>query len=89
MSTTARIFVGYRPNPPEEGLDKGIANGADEPQYEGVVFSDGTVCVRWLTEYRSHLISHVIWQDFDTFWKVHGHLEYGTYLKWYEPEQLG
>lgn len=29
------------------------ANPPDQPQFEGVVFSDGTVAVRWLTEKKS------------------------------------
>jgi hypothetical protein len=50
----------------------------DEPQYEGVIFSDGTVAVRWLTENPSHSI----WPDFRTFYQIHGHPEYGTEIKW-------
>lgn len=73
-----RRFVGYRPTPPEDYSGKGAANAPDQPQYEGVVFSDGTCVIRWLTEYRSHSI----WKDYDTFYKIHGHPEYGTIIKW-------
>lgn len=35
-------FVCYRPHPPQEYYEQGAANQPDEPQFEGVVFSDGT-----------------------------------------------
>ncbi len=76
--STMRRFRGYRRTPPQEYCDQGVANAPDEVQYEGVIFSDGTVCVRWLTAYRSH----AIWADFATFWKIHGHPEYGTEIEW-------
>jgi hypothetical protein len=72
--TYPRGFTGYRPHPPAEYLAQGAANAADEPQYEGVIFSDGTVCVRWLTAYRSHSV----WASWDDFYQIHGHPEYGT-----------
>ncbi len=71
-------FIGYRPSPPADYLEKGAANKADEPQYEGIVFSDGTVAIRWLTAFRSHSI----WTDYETFYKIHGHPEYGTVIEW-------
>jgi len=71
-------FIGFRPHPPAEYYEQGAANRPDEPQYEGVVFSDGTVAVRWLTENPSHSI----WPDFATFHQIHGHPEYGTGIKW-------
>lgn len=73
-----RRFEGYRPHPPEEYYQQGAANAPDEPQYEGVVFSDGTVAVRWLTQFRSHSI----WTDWESFYQIHGHPEYGTVIKW-------
>lgn len=73
-----RRFILYRPNPPENYVADGYANRPDEVQLEGVVFSDGTVVVRWCTETRSHSI----WNCFEDFMKVHGHPEYGTFLKW-------
>jgi len=73
-----KVFRGFRPQPPPEYYQQGAANPPDEPQYEGIVFSDGTVCVRWLTQYRSHSI----WSDWDTFYQIHGHPEYGTRIDW-------
>ncbi len=75
-------FIGYRPNPPKDYQEKGAANPPEEPQYEGVVFSDGTVAIRWLTEFRSHSI----WADYDTFYKIHGHDDYGTIIKWLDTK---
>jgi hypothetical protein len=74
-------FIGYRPNPPEDYISRGVAVGPDEPQYEGVLFSDGTVVCRWLTQYRSHSV----WTSWDDFYQVHGHPEYGTVIKWLDP----
>lgn len=74
-----RTFAGYRPEPPTEYVAKGITNAGGAPDYEGVVFSDGTVAVRWLTEHRS--VS--VWQNFAEFEAVHGHPEYGTRIEWH------
>lgn len=76
--TAMRRFVGYRPNPPAEYLEKGTAAPPDEPQYEGVMFSDGTVALRWRTEFKSTSL----WTSYDDFFHVHGHPEYGTVIDW-------
>jgi hypothetical protein len=72
----ARTFVGLRPNPPAEYVTQGITNAGADIDYEGCVFRDGTVVLRWLTEYRSHSI----WPDWRTMMQVHGHPEYGTVI---------
>ncbi|HEY2638927.1 MAG TPA: hypothetical protein VGI66_03460 [Streptosporangiaceae bacterium] len=74
MHPGIRTFTGTRPAPPEDYAEKGITNSGLQPDYEGVIFSDGTVVIRWLTAFRSHSV----WQDYDTFYQVHGHPEYGT-----------
>jgi hypothetical protein len=73
-----RRFEVYRPNPPAEYREQGAANAPEEVQFEGVVFSDGTVCVRWLTEFRSHSV----WASLADLEKIHGHPEYGTVWRW-------
>ena len=73
-----KLFVGFRPNPPKDYQEKGAANAPDEPQYEGVVFTDGRVAVRWLTQYKSCSI----WDSWEDFYQIHGHPEYGTVIKW-------
>jgi hypothetical protein len=80
------VFVGYRPKPPAEYQDKGITNSGTSPDYEGVIFTDGTVVVRWQTAYRSHSV----WSSWADFHHVHGHPEYGTVIEfadgWPPPE---
>ena len=56
-------------------------NPESEPQYEGVVFSDGTCALRWLTP----LKSHSVWDSFMSAMGVHGHPEYGTEIVWHDP----
>jgi hypothetical protein len=75
--TYPRTFAGYRPNPPVEYQDKGITNSGVTQDYEGVIFSDGTVVIRWLTEFRSHSV----WACWEDFYMVHGHPEYGTKIE--------
>lgn len=76
--TSMKRFVGYRPNPPEHYAAQGAANPPDQPQYEGVICTDGTVMCRWLTEHRSLSA----WASWDDFYAIHGHPEYGTVIKW-------
>ena len=58
-------------------------NPETEPQYEGVIFTDGTVALRWLTPLRSTSI----WPDLATALGVHGHPEYGTRIVWHDQEE--
>lgn len=69
-----RTFTGYRPNPPQEYREKEITNSGKSADYQGVIFDDGTVVIRWMTEYRSHSV----WASYADFLTVHGHPEYGT-----------
>lgn len=73
-----RRFILYRHRVPDKYVAEGYGNQGDEIQLEGVEFTDGTVCVRWRTE----LKSHSIWTDFETFNRVHGHPEYDSELVW-------
>ncbi len=74
-----KLFTGYRPNPPEEYKDGGLTNAGFTADYQGVVFDDGTVVLRWLTEYKSHSV----WASYEDFDHVHGHPEYGTRIEWH------
>lgn len=80
-----RRFTVYRQAPPGSYLEQGHANPPDQPQFEGVVFTDGTCAVRWLTAYPSHSI----WPSLQDLWAVHGHPEYGTRVEWHDgtPDQ--
>jgi hypothetical protein len=71
-----RTFEGFRPQPPEEYKGNGITNAGTAPDYEGAVFTDGTVVIRWLTAYKSHSV----WRCWNDFFRVHGHPEYGTVI---------
>jgi hypothetical protein len=84
--TYPRAFTGYRPAPPEEYRRMGITNAGEAPDYEGVIFSDQTVVIRWLTEFRSHSV-WACWRD---FYQVHGHPEYGTRIEFHDgaPEPM-
>lgn len=75
--TYPRSFAGYRPNPPEEYRDKGITNAGRAQDYEGVIFSDGSVVLRWTTQFRSWSI----WTSWAEMFQVHGHPEYGTVIE--------
>lgn len=75
-----RVFTGWRPIPPEDYKAKGITNAGQLPDYEGVIFSDGTIAIRWLTEYRSHSV----WASWRAFYRVHGHPEYGTKIEFHD-----
>jgi hypothetical protein len=57
-------------------------NPEGSPQYEGVIFSDGTVALRWMTPLRSTSI----WPDIESALGVHGHPEYGTVIEWHDGE---
>lgn len=77
-----RNFRAFRPHPPQEYYESGTANPPDEVQYEGCVFSDGTVAVRWLTQFRSTSL----WSSFEELMNVHGHPEYGTRIEWLDAD---
>jgi hypothetical protein len=72
-----RTFTGYRPNPPKEYEEAGITNSGKTADYQGVIFDDGTVVIRWMTAYRSHSV----WANYEDFYQVHGHPEYGTVIE--------
>jgi len=74
-----RTFTVYRPNVSDATHDANQKNAADQPQFEGVVFSDGTVAIRWLTAKRST----AVWSSVDDMLAIHGHPEYGTKIVWH------
>jgi hypothetical protein len=67
-------FVGYRDGSPEGNRD----NSPELAQYQGVIFADGTVAMRWLTLTRS--VS--TWDCFADMFEAHGRPEYGTRIVW-------
>lgn len=55
-------------------------NPDDIPQFEGVIWTDGTVTLRWLTACRSTSV----WNSIDDCLLIHGHPEYGTEIVWHD-----
>jgi hypothetical protein len=54
------------------------ANHPDEVQFEGVMFTDGTVAVRW----RTAINSTSVWKSMKDLMAIHGHPEYQSELVW-------
>ena len=77
-------FTVYRTNARNvvNEIEKENYNDADKPQFEGVIFHDGKVAIRWFTGSKS--IS--IWDDIEDLKKVHiyAHPDYGTRIEWEE-----
>lgn len=65
-------------------IEKSNYNAPDAPQFEGIVFHDGTVAIRWFTQTRS--VS--FWDSMDDLRKVHiyAHPDYGTEIHWNNGE---
>src|SRR5687768_7393945 len=74
-------FTVYRKNISQMGSHNYLQMNADyDPQFEGVIWSDGTVTLRWLTECRSHSV----WTNIEDCLNIHGHPEYGTEIVWHD-----
>mgnify|MGYP001566963398 FL=1 len=56
----------------------------DLPQFEGIMFHDGSVAIRWFTETKS--MSY--WATMEDLKKVHiyAHPDYGTRIEWSDGE---
>lgn len=68
-------FTVYRRNVSKLETHTDAHRNADaEPQFEGVIWTDGTVTLRWLTQCRSTSV----WNNLNDMLEVHGHPEYGT-----------
>ena len=57
-------------------------NPDDQPQFEGVIWSDGTVALRWLTVCGATSV----WNSIEDALNVHGHPEYGTKIIWHDGD---
>lgn len=73
-------FTMYRRADISATHDANQANAPDEPQFEGVLFSDGRVALRWLTAKRS--VS--VWDSLEDMLAIHGHPEYQSELVWHD-----
>jgi hypothetical protein len=70
----------YRRNVPKETHNELQANPSDQPQFEGVIFSDGRCAIRWLTAKGST----AVWDCFEDMMAIHGHPEYDSVLVWHD-----
>lgn len=81
-----RTFTVYRTKAREvvNDIEKNNYREADEPQFEGVIFHDGRVAVRWFTETKS--VS--FWDSLEDLKKVHiyAHPDYGTRIEYSDGE---
>jgi hypothetical protein len=76
-------FTAYRRNISERDTHNELQKNPDDmPQFEGVMFTDGTVAIRWLTACRSTSV----WNSMEDMLNVHGHPEYGTYIAWHDGD---
>lgn len=81
-----RRFTVYREGDLSATHNVNQVNAPDKPQFEGVVFTDGTCVIRWMTKCRSTSV----WNTFDEMWLVHGHVEpeskHGTKIIWHNED---
>jgi hypothetical protein len=73
-----RTFTMYRRLDISATHDQNQTNPPSDPQFEGVVFSDGKVAIRWLMAKRSV----AVWDSLEDMMAIHGHPEYGSELIW-------
>ena len=77
-------FTAYRRNLSIVGSHNHLQRNADdEPQFEGVIWTDGTVTLRWLTACKSTSI----WNSVEDMLAIHGHPEYGTEIIWHDGNE--
>ncbi len=81
-----KTFTVYRTNAKNvvNEIEKSNYREADLPQFQGVVFHDGRVAIRWFTETKSTSF----WDSIEDLKKVHiyAHPDYGTRIEWSDGE---
>jgi hypothetical protein len=85
VSGTMRRFTMYRRGDISATHDANQVNPPDEPQFEGVVFTDGSCALRWLTAV--HCTS--VWASFEDAMTIHGHPEYDSEIVWHDEGVVG
>jgi len=73
-------FTMYRRGELPETHTEVHKNAPDEPQFEGVVFSDGRCALRWLTP----IGSVSVWDSVEDALAIHGHPEYESEIVWHD-----
>ena len=77
-----RRFTMYRRGDLSATHNANQANAPDDPQFDGVVFRDGSVAIRWCTAMKSTSV----WASLDDALAIHGHPEYQSELVWHDAE---
>lgn len=79
-----KTFTVYRLNARDvvNEIERDNYREGDLPQFEGVVFHDGRVAIRWFTGTKSTSF----WDNIEDLKKVHiyAHPDYGTRIYWFE-----
>lgn len=76
-------FTAYRRNISQRATHNEFQKNPDDaPQFEGVVWTDGTVTLRWLTACKSTSV----WESLAECLLIHGHPEYGTEIEWHDHD---
>lgn len=79
--TSMHRFTAYRRELSQLGKHNEVtSNPDDQPQFEGVVFTDGTCVIKWLTAAKSTSV----FSSLKELLSVHGHPEYGTDIVWHD-----
>lgn len=74
-------FTAYRRNASQLETHNDKQKNPDHvPQFEGIIWTDGTVTLRWLTACRSTSV----WNSLQDMLDIHGHPEYGTEIVWHD-----
>jgi hypothetical protein len=83
VRTQIKRFTAYRRNISQRDTHNELQkNPDDQPQYEGVIFTDGSVALRWRTAI--HCTS--VWSSLQDALSIHGHPEYGSEIVWHDGE---
>jgi len=74
-------FTAYRRNISQRATHNEYQRNPDDvPQFEGVIWTDGSVTLRWLTACKSTSV----WASLYECLTIHGHPEYGTEIEWHD-----
>ena len=74
-------FTAYRRNISDRSTHTEFQKNPDDaPQFEGVIWTDGSVTLRWLTACKSTSV----WASLHDCLLIHGHPEYGTEIEWHD-----
>jgi hypothetical protein len=80
---TIKRFTMYRHGISQRDTHNEVQKNPDDvPQFEGVVWTDGTVTLRWLTPIKSTSV----WNSLADALAIHGHPEYESVLAWHDGE---